>query len=92
MPAYERAHIDEIASNQWPHWIPVRHHFGIETFGMNAYRRNAGEGVVPEHDESGGGPPELYYVATGHATFSVALHLSGSCGSSTTPIDCGPRN
>ena len=71
MAAYEKAHIDEIASKQWPHWIPIRHHFGIETFGMNAYRRNAGEGLVPEHDESESGVPELYYVATGHATFSV---------------------
>ncbi|MDX6480969.1 MAG: hypothetical protein QOG85_1479 [Gaiellaceae bacterium] len=71
MSSYSKAHIDEIASNQWPHWIPIRHHFGIETFGMNGYQRDAGEGVVPEHDESGG-PPELYYVATGHATFTVA--------------------
>src|SRR4029078_8771754 len=23
MVAYEKAHIDEIASSQWPHWIPV---------------------------------------------------------------------
>jgi uncharacterized cupin superfamily protein len=71
MPAYEKAHIDEIASKQWPHWIPIRHHFGIETFGMNAYRRSAGEAVVPEHDESASGAPELFYVATGHATFTV---------------------
>ena len=47
MATYETAHIDEIASKQWPHWIPIRHHFGIETFGMNADRRDAGEGVVP---------------------------------------------
>ena len=71
MPAYAKAHIDEIASKQWPHWIPIRHHFGIETFGMNAYRRNAGESAVPEHDESASGAPELFYVATGHATFTV---------------------
>ena len=71
MAAYETAHIDEIASRQWPHWIPIRHHFGIESFGMNAYRRNAGEGAVPEHDESASGAPELFYVATGRATFTV---------------------
>jgi uncharacterized cupin superfamily protein len=71
MAAYEKAHIDEIASNQYPHWIPIRHHFGIETFGMNAYRRDAGESAVPEHDESASGAPELFYVATGHATFTV---------------------
>jgi uncharacterized cupin superfamily protein len=72
MSAYETAHIDEMASKQWPHWIPIRHRLGIETFGMNAYRRNTGEGVVPEHDESESGAPELFYVATGHATFVVA--------------------
>jgi uncharacterized cupin superfamily protein len=71
MTAYAKAHIDEIASKQWPHWIPIRHHFGIETFGMNAYRRDAGESAVPEHDESASGAPELFYVATGHARFAV---------------------
>ena len=71
MSAYTKAQIDEIASSQWPHWIPIRYHLGIETFGMNAYRRNTGEAVVPEHDESAGGAPELFYVATGSATFSV---------------------
>jgi uncharacterized cupin superfamily protein len=83
MAAYEKANLDEMASKQWSHWIPIRHHFGIETFGMNAYRRNAGEGVVPEHDESADGAPELYYVATGHATFSIGgeeVHApAGTC-------------
>ena len=72
MAAYEKADLDEIASHQWPHWIPIRHHFGIETFGLNGYRRGAGENVVPEHDESGSGAPELYFVASGHAAFTVA--------------------
>ena len=71
MSAYEKAHLDELASKEWPHWIPIRHRLGIETFGVNAYRRNAGEGAVPEHDESASGAPELYYVASGHATFSI---------------------
>ena len=39
---------------------------------MNAYRRNAGETVVPEHDEEQSGAPELFYVATGNATFTIA--------------------
>lgn len=72
MPAYKTAHIDELASKQYPHWIPIRHKLGIDTFGMNAYRRNTGEAVVPEHDESASGTPELFYVAVGSATFSVA--------------------
>ena len=71
MSAYRKANLDELASKQYPHWIPIRHGLGIETFGMNAYRRNTGEAVVPEHDESASGAPELFYVANGHATFSI---------------------
>ncbi|HEY2353583.1 MAG TPA: hypothetical protein VGH79_01625 [Gaiellaceae bacterium] len=71
MSAYTNANLDELASKQYPHWIPIRHNLGIETFGMNAYRRNTGEAVVPEHDESEGGAPELFYVAEGAATFTV---------------------
>jgi quercetin dioxygenase-like cupin family protein len=71
MAAYEKAHIDEIASKQWPHWIPVRHHFGIETFGINLWRGQDDGTVIPEHDESASGAPELYYVVEGQATFSV---------------------
>ena len=71
MAAYEKAHIDEIASNQWPHWIPVRHHFGIETFGINLWRGQEDGTVIPEHDESASSAPELYYVVEGQATFTV---------------------
>jgi|SRR5438552_13142045 len=71
MAAYEKAHIDEIASNQWPHWIPVRHHFGIETFGINLWRGQDDGTVIPEHDESASSAPELYYVVEGQATFTV---------------------
>ena len=46
MTGYQKANLDELASTKYPHWIPIRHHFGIETFGMNAYRRDAGEGVA----------------------------------------------
>ena len=52
MAAYEKAHIDEIASNQWPHWIPIRHHFGIETFGINLWRGQEDGTVIPEHDHA----------------------------------------
>jgi uncharacterized cupin superfamily protein len=92
MTAYETAHIDEIASEQWPHWIPIRHHFGIESFGINAYRRNAGESAVPEHDESASEAPELYYVASGHATFSVAGdEIDAPAGTCVWVKDAGAR-
>src|ERR1700751_2474432 len=71
MSAYKKAHLDELASTQYPHWIPIRHGLGIETFGMNAYRRNTGEAVVPEHDESESGVPEPFSVATAAAKFSI---------------------
>jgi tetratricopeptide (TPR) repeat protein len=55
---------------------PVRLHFGIESFGVNAYSAsNAGEHVIEEHDELGSGAgrhEELYFVVSGHATFELA--------------------
>ena len=53
---------------------PVRLHFGINSFGINAYSARAGERVIEEHDELGHGAgrhEELYFVATGHATFDL---------------------
>ncbi len=57
-------------------WHPVRKHFGIRAFGVNAYTTGkAGEQVVEEHDETGGGGAggheELYVVLTGRATFTL---------------------
>jgi hypothetical protein len=56
-------------------WRPVRHHFGIEAFGINAYTGDAaGDGVIEEHTEDGGGAgghQELYVVLTGAARFTV---------------------
>jgi len=53
---------------------PVRLHFGINSFGINAYSARAGERVIEEHDELGHGAgrhEELYFVATGHAMFEL---------------------
>jgi tetratricopeptide (TPR) repeat protein len=53
---------------------PVRLHFGSNSFGINAYSARAGERVIEEHDELGHGAgrhEELYFVATGHATFEL---------------------
>lgn len=52
-------------------WHPVRRHFGLQSFGINAYTADdAGRLVVEEHDEAGG-HEELYYVVTGSATFTL---------------------
>jgi tetratricopeptide (TPR) repeat protein len=58
-----------------PRWAMVRHHFGISAFGVNAYVADeAGGRVIGEHDEVGksaGKHEELYFVSSGHATFTV---------------------
>lgn len=55
-------------------WRPIRRRFDIGAFGVNAYTaENAGDELVEDHDElGGGGHEELYYVASGHASFLVA--------------------
>lgn len=54
---------------------PIRIHFGIESFGVNAYTASeAGGRVIEEHDELGHGAgrhEELYFVARGHAVFEL---------------------
>jgi tetratricopeptide (TPR) repeat protein len=54
---------------------PVRLRFGISSFGINAYSApDEGARVIEEHDELGsgaGGQEELYFVAAGHAVFSL---------------------
>lgn len=58
-----------------PDWHPVRIHFGIQSFGTNAYvARASGDRLVEEHserEESGTQHEELYVVAAGHAVFTV---------------------
>ena len=71
MSSYRKANLDEIATEKWPHWMPVRHYFSIDAFGVNAYRAKAGASAVPENDESASGHVELFYVAAGSATFTV---------------------
>ena len=52
----------------------IRRHFGIESFGVNAWAADAGDDVIGEHDEVSGGAAqheELYVVLSGKATFTV---------------------
>ncbi len=52
-------------------WRPVRRHFDIKAFGVNAYTaEEAGQRVVEEHREESG-HEELYVVISGRATFMV---------------------
>jgi quercetin dioxygenase-like cupin family protein len=52
-------------------WRPVRRHFGVSSFGVNAYTADeAGTRVVEEHREKDG-HDELYVVLSGRATFTL---------------------
>lgn len=65
--------IDEIDDGRCP-WRPIRHHFGITSFGVNAWTaREAGDRIVNEHDESdeGDSQEELYLVLQGRASFEL---------------------
>ena len=67
MSEYAVAHlndIDEITDGREP-WRPVRHHFGITSFGINTRTaRDAGDRIINEHDEEGE-DEELYFVQSG---------------------------
>jgi quercetin dioxygenase-like cupin family protein len=71
--AYEVAHLDELdrfpVDDEGLLWRPVRRRLGITAFGTNAYTAEKGdERVVEEHYEKDG-HDELYFVASGRATF-----------------------
>jgi hypothetical protein len=74
MSGYTVAHLDEIAKlddGRCP-YRPVRHHFGITSFGANAWTaRAAGDRIINEHDESDSAHEELYLVMRGHAVFEL---------------------
>lgn len=79
-PQYAVAHLTEIPPAVEPEpgsyvWRPVRHHFGVGSFGVNAMSApEAGDWVIEDHteiDESGTRHEELYFVASGRATFVV---------------------
>jgi len=73
MAGYAVARLDEIAeiSDGREPLRPVRHHFGITSFGINAWTGDAvGDRILNEHDEAGDAE-ELYLVHRGRATFEL---------------------
>ena len=72
------AHISDLAIQlgSGPRWAMVRIQFDIQSFGVNAYVADeAGVELIGEHDELGeraAGHEELYFIGSGHATFTVA--------------------
>jgi quercetin dioxygenase-like cupin family protein len=63
--------IEEITDGRCPS-RPVRHHFGITSFGVNAWTgKEAGDRIINEHDEADE-HEELYFVTAGRARFELA--------------------
>jgi hypothetical protein len=76
MSEYKVAHLDdiqELTDGREP-YRPVRHHFGITSFGMTAWTgREVGDRIINEHDEADtpDGSEELYLVQVGRARFEL---------------------
>src|SRR6476659_2670278 len=64
--------IEEVSDGREP-FRPVRHHFGITSFGVNAWTAaEVGDRIINEHDESEpDGSEELYLVVRGRALFEL---------------------
>jgi tetratricopeptide (TPR) repeat protein len=63
--------IDEISDGRCPS-RPLRLHFGITSFGVNAWTgREAGDRIINEHDEAEQREEELYLVQRGRARFEL---------------------
>jgi hypothetical protein len=84
MSSYAVAHLDEIdeLSDGRQPWRPVRHHFGITAFGVNAWTASeGGDRIINEHDESDDGTEELYLVQQGRARFEIdGEHVDAPAG------------
>jgi tetratricopeptide (TPR) repeat protein len=83
MDRYAVAHVDEIGElddGRAP-MRDVRHHFGITSFGVNAWiAREAGARIINEHDESEPDPQEeLYLVLCGRASFEIDGEQFDAC-------------
>jgi tetratricopeptide (TPR) repeat protein len=70
---YEVASLDAIDAHPTSaEWLPVRAHFDIQAFGVNAWKAAADDDeLISAHEESSIGHEELYLVLDGRATFTV---------------------
>jgi mannose-6-phosphate isomerase-like protein (cupin superfamily) len=75
-PGWQVADVGDIppVKPDWPPtWKSVRHHLGISAFGINAVTKDAGNVLIPEHDETASGQQEVYFVHAG----AVSATLGG---------------
>jgi tetratricopeptide (TPR) repeat protein len=72
---WDKADLAEIAAIPGPgtlQWTPVRRHFDIAAFGINAFvATEAGQDVVERHTETVRHHEEVYVVVSGSATFTL---------------------
>ena len=75
MSKWEKATVSGIPALPGPgtlQWTPIRRHFGIRAYGINAYTAaEAGQDVVEHHTEETLGHEETYVVLAGRATFTL---------------------
>ena len=75
MESWDKAHLAEIEAVSGPgslQWTPVRRHFDIAAFGINAYvAADPGQDVVERHTEQARQHEEAYLVVSGRATFTL---------------------
>ena len=70
--SWQTARIDDVPKAGGSRtWIPIRKHFDVGAFGVNGWTADEGEEIISEHVEEGTGHQELYFVASGHATFTL---------------------
>jgi tetratricopeptide (TPR) repeat protein len=68
------SHIDELDAIELQDgfvWRPIRRHFGIKAFGVNAYTPGKTGQVVEEHTEGQLGHEEIYLVLRGRVKFTI---------------------
>jgi hypothetical protein len=75
LSGYRVTHLDQIeemSDGRCP-WRPVRHHFGITSFGVNAWTAHAaGDRIINEHaEDDDSADEELYLVQVGRARFEL---------------------
>lgn len=70
---YAVAQLDEIEplADGPCRYRPVRHHFGITSFGVTAWVGSAGDAIINEFDEDSEPAEELFLVVSGRAVFEV---------------------
>ena len=63
--------IETLADGRY-HYRPVRHHFGITSFGVTAWvGAEAGDPIINEYDEESEPAEELFIVISGKAIFDI---------------------